>query len=190
MPSTQQIPTQQSPLSAPDQAYYFPGQTLGMPGAPPEAPPKRKRRTFLIVSLVLVALLVLCAGVGTTAYVVSKKQSGTGSVDPTTSVTGFLTAVYSNQDATAAAKFVCAQSNDAAQITSKVKELKAAASTYDEPTYSWTAPTVSNQTATEATVLTTVTMTTSDEKQSSENLTFTTVKSSGWWVCEVKSARQ
>jgi hypothetical protein len=32
-------------------------------------------------------------------------------------------------------------------------------------------------------------MTTGDEKQSSENLTFTALKNNGWWVCEVKSAK-
>ena len=159
------------------------------PGGIPQAPPKRKRRTFLIVSLVLVALLVLCAGVGTAAYVVSKKQSGTGQVDPKTAVGAFMTAVYAHRDATEAEKYVCAQSDNKSQIASKITELKTADSTYNSPAYSWSDPSVGKQTATEATVTTTVTMTTADEKQSTENLTFTALKNKGWWVCEVKSSK-
>lgn len=171
----------------PGQPYPFGGQSLGLPGVVAAVPPKRKRRTFLIVSLVLVALLVLCGGVATTAYIVSQKQAGIGQSDPQTAVDDFMTAIYTDHDATEARKYVCAQSDDANQIASKIKELKTEASTYDEPVYSWSKPTVSNQTVKEATVTTRVTMTTADEKQSSEGLTFTTTKSNGWWVCEVKS---
>ncbi len=195
---TQPIPGQPFPNQPypgqpiPGQPYPgqpFAGQPFGMPPGAVPPPPKRKRRTFLIVSLVLVGLLVLCAGVGTTAYVVSKKQSGTGQADPKSAVTAFMTAVYTHRDVTEAEKYVCAQSNNKGQLTSKINELKTADSTYRNPAYSWSDPDVANQTTKEATVTTTVTMTTGDEKQSSENLTFTTLQSNGWWVCEVKTTQ-
>jgi flagellar basal body-associated protein FliL len=162
---------------------------MGAPSIEPVAPVKRKRRTLLIVSLVLVGVLVLCGGIATTAYVVTTKQSGTGQADPVAAVDHFLTAVYTDRNPSEAAKYVCTQSNDSGQIQQKINEVKTAQTKYAAPRYRWDTPAVAKQTTTEATLTATVQMTTDDEKQASEDLTFTTTKKNGWWVCEVTTGK-
>jgi hypothetical protein len=147
----------------------------------------RKRRGVLIASIVLAVALVLCGGGGLAAYLLLRdSEPGPGAADPAAAVEGFLTAVYSDQDATRATNLVCSEARDAAKITKKVAEVKGYAQTYREPRYRWDPPKVDQQTAEQAKVSATVTMTTSDEKTAQQPLTFTVLKKdSGWRVCEI-----
>ena len=56
---------------------------------------------------------------------------------------------------------------------------------YQNPRFRWSNPKVDNQTGDRATVSTRVTVTTADEKIADQQLRFTVVKKTGWWVCEV-----
>jgi hypothetical protein len=185
------IPTQ------PPAGYTYPGYPY--PGHPVAAAQpywpvvegataaRKKGHGGLFVTLVLVAIMVLCGGVATTAYVVTTHQSGTGQSNPTVAVDRFLTAVYVHQSATEAEKYVCEQANDSTAIAAKVDQARALSSRYDDPTFSWTFGTVTNQSSTEATVTAELAVTTADERRAAQKISFTTVQNHGWWVCDVNA---
>jgi hypothetical protein len=157
----------------------------GYPPYPGPAAPKR-RRGLLIVSIVLAAAVLLCGGGGTAAFLTLRNaEDGTGAKDPTVAVDGFLTAVYKDRDAKRAATFVCSAARDDKKITAKVAEVQKYSGQYQNPRFRWTSPKVDNQTGDRATVTTRVTMTTADEKVADQDLRFTVVRKTGWWVCEV-----
>ncbi|MFG1870000.1 Rv0361 family membrane protein [Micromonospora arborensis] len=158
------------------------------PGYPPyqgAAEPKKKRG-LLIAAIALVVIMVLCVGGGVVAFLTLRNaETGEGAKEPAVAVDEFLTAVYKDRDATKAASRVCAASRDNGKITAKVAEVQKYASAYQNPRFRWTTPKVDNQTGERATVSTRVTMTTSDEKVADQDLRFTVVQKTGWWVCEV-----
>ncbi|WP_200210187.1 Rv0361 family membrane protein [Micromonospora coerulea] len=167
-----------------------PGTFPPPPGAghPPyqSPPPPKKRRGLLIASIVLAAAILLCGGGGTAAFLTLRDtEEGQGAKEPAVAVDDFLTAVYQDRDAKKAATFVCSASRDDKKIAGKVAEVQKYATEYQNPRFRWTTPKVDNQTGERATVTTKVTMTTSDEKVADQELRFTVVQKSGWWVCEV-----
>ncbi|RZU72149.1 hypothetical protein EV384_0491 [Micromonospora kangleipakensis] len=163
----------------------FPPPAAGFPPYQSPAPPK-KRRGLLIASIVLAAAILLCGGGGTAAFLTLRDtEDGQGAKEPAVAVDGFLTAVYKDRDARKAATFVCSASRDDKKITGKVAEVQKYAAEYQNPRFRWTTPKVDNQTGDRATVTTKVTMTTSDEKVADQELRFTVVRKTGWWVCEV-----
>ncbi|KWV32149.1 Rv0361 family membrane protein [Micromonospora rifamycinica] len=154
------------------------------PGYPAYRAPAR-RRGALVASLALAAAVVLCGG-GTLAFLALRdRESGAGAKEPTVAVDGFLTAVYQDRDAGRAADFVCAEARDQQKISAKVAEVQKYATTYTSPRFRWSTPTVDNQNGDRATVSTKLTMTTADEKIAEQQLRFTVVRKTGWWVCEV-----
>ncbi|WP_319460492.1 hypothetical protein [Micromonospora sp. RTP1Z1] len=163
----------------------FPPPPGGYPAYQSPAAPK-KRRGLLIASIVLAAAILLCGGGGTAAFLTLRDtEDGQGAKEPAVAVDGFLTAVYKDRDAKKAATFVCSASRDGEKIASKVAEVRKYAAEYQNPRFRWTTPKVDNQTGDRATVTTKVTMTTSDEKVADQDLRFTVVRKTGWWVCEV-----
>ncbi|MFF5071238.1 hypothetical protein ACFY2R_08540 [Micromonospora olivasterospora] len=167
------------------------------PGAPGAAPPPgyppypapaqpRKKRGVLIASIVLAVAVLLCGGGGLAAFLTLRNvESGEGAKEPTAAVENFLTAVYQQRDAKKAASQVCSAARDDKEIAAKVAEVKRYAEEYENPRFRWTSPKLENQTGERATVTTKVTMTTSDEKLTEQDLRFTVVQTTGWWVCEV-----
>ena len=149
-------------------------------------PEKRPRRTTLWVSLALAFTLLLCGGGGVSAYLLLRNaENGDGAPDPATAVNRFLTAVYTEQSATEANDMVCREARDVRKITAKVDEVKGYAQQYDAPRFRWDDPAVTGQSDKSAVVSVALTMTTDDEKTAQQQLTFTVVKKTGWWVCEV-----
>jgi flagellar basal body-associated protein FliL len=191
----------------------FPGQTSGAGGGQPEGPAgpaptgpdsaaipppppayppypgtsePKKKRGLLIAAIALAVIMVLCVGGGVLAFLTLRNaETGEGAKDPAVAVDEFLTAVYKDRDATEAASRVCAASRDEDKIAAKVAEVQKYASTYQNPRFRWTTPKVDNQTGERATVSTRLTMTTADEKVADQELRFTVVQKTGWWVCEV-----
>ncbi|WP_406075608.1 hypothetical protein [Micromonospora sp. NBC_01638] len=163
-----------------------------IPPAPPGYPPyqgtaePKKKRGLLIAAIALVVIMVLCVGGGVVAFLTLRNaETGEGAKEPAVAVDEFLTAVYKDRDVTKAASRVCAASRDDEKIAAKVAEVQKYASTYQNPRFRWTTPKVDNQTGERATVSTRLTMTTSDEKVADQDLRFTVVQKTGWWVCEV-----
>jgi hypothetical protein len=176
-------PTQGYPQPFPPQPY--PGY-LGQPGYPQLQPP-RKRRGLLIGILAGVFVLLLIGG-GVSTYLLTR-DNGKGQASPEAAVDGFLTAVYTNQDATAAAKFVCPQARDKIKLTAKIDEIKKQSSQYELPKYSWKQPVAKadeHGAQDEVQLTTTVTVRTSTEQHAEQSLLFIATRHNGWWVCEVK----
>ncbi|MGN9813276.1 Rv0361 family membrane protein [Micromonospora sp. BQ11] len=148
-------------------------------------PPKRKRGV-VIASVALAAILLLCAGGGVVTFLTLRNaEEGEGAKEPTAAVEQFLTAVYKDRDAARAAKLVCADSRDDEKVAAKIAEVETYVSGNQNPRFRWSNPKVDNQTGDRATVSTRLTVTTADEKIADQQLRFTVVKKTGWWVCEV-----
>ncbi|PZG22207.1 hypothetical protein C1I95_05885 [Micromonospora craterilacus] len=175
-----------------DQSGPDAAQGPSVPPPPPGYPPYQSpagppaKRGALMASLALAVVLLLCAGGGVAAFLTLRNtESGEGAREPSVAVDEFLTAVYQERDAAKAAKLVCTASRDHDKIRAKVAEIEKYASTYQNPRFRWDTPKVDNETGDRATVTTTVTVTTADEKIADQNLRFTVIRKTGWWVCEV-----
>ncbi|MGC4811268.1 hypothetical protein ACLQ29_12170 [Micromonospora sp. DT228] len=195
MPSQQAFP---APTGGAEAAGTPAPTAPGTPGSaaippPPPAYPlypgtaePKKKRGLLIAAIALVVIMVLCVGGGVLAFLTLRNaETGEGAKEPAVAVDEFLTAVYKDRDATKATNRVCAASRDDKKIAAKVAEVQKYASEYQNPRFRWTTPKVDNQTGDRATVSTRVTMTTADEKVADQDLRFTVVQKTGWWVCEV-----
>ncbi|RIV34514.1 Rv0361 family membrane protein [Micromonospora radicis] len=180
----------QPPTSGPTgPASQPPAQPGPAPGAPPyelpAGPPQRKRGA-LVASLALAVVLLLCAGGGVAAFLTLRDaESGAGATEPSVAVDEFLTAIYEERDAAKAARLVCTAARDQNKIRAKVAEIEEYVATYESPRFRWDTPKVDNETGDRATVTTTVTVTTADEKIADQDLRFTVIRKTGWWVCEV-----
>lgn len=200
--STAPYPPPGQPVSGqPYLAQPYPGQPVsgqpypGHPGYPPVqpgypshgAPQPKKRRGLLIASIVLAVVLVLCGGGAVTAFLLLRNaETGEGAAEPVAAVNGFLKAVYTDQDAKKAAALVCSEARKESEIAKKIQEIKGYATTYKNPRFRWAEPKVEDQNAERAIVSTKLTMMTGDEKTSEQQLKFTVVNKTGWWVCEVR----
>jgi len=145
----------------------------------------RRRKTGLWVSVALTTTLLLCGGGAFSAYLLLKEADSGGAPDPATAVDEFMTAVYTQQDAAAANDLVCRESRDKDKLAARVNQIKGYANRYDGPSFAWGDPAVSGQSEERATVSVQLTMSTDDEKTARQKLTFTTVRKSGWLVCEI-----
>ncbi|WP_249999854.1 hypothetical protein [Actinoplanes sp. M2I2] len=150
---------------------------------PAEAAPRR--RGALWVSLALAGTLFLCGGGAVSAYFLLRDADNPGSPDPATAVDRFLTAVYTEQDATAADDLVCREARDETKISDRVTDIKAYAAGYTDPVFRWADPQVSDASEDRALVTVELTLSTADEKTSSQALEFTVIRKTGWLVCEV-----
>ncbi|MBU2663316.1 hypothetical protein KOI35_07310 [Actinoplanes bogorensis] len=151
----------------------------------PAAAPAARRRGGLWISLALVGTLVLCGGGAVSAYFLLRDADNPGSTDPSTAVTRFLTAVYTNQDAKAADDLVCREARDETKIADRVSDIKAYADGYTDPVFRWADPEVTENKDDQARVSVELTMSTADEKTASQQLEFTVIRKTGWLVCEV-----
>lgn len=153
--------------------------------APVAQPSAARKRGALWISLALAATLLLCGGGAVSAYFLLRDADNPGSPDPATAVNRFLTAVYTQQDATSAEQFVCRESRDKRKLTDRVDQIRTYAEGYTDPIFRWGDPAVSGQTSDRATVAVQLTMSTSDEKTAEQDLRFTVIHKTGWLVCEV-----
>jgi hypothetical protein len=157
------------------------GPALGR--LPPGDDPRRRATMFL--SMAFVATLALCGGGAVSAYYLLRDADNPGSPDPTTAVNRFLTAVYTQQDATAARDLVCSKSRDEAELATRVDQISSYADGYQGPVFRWDEPAVADRDEERARVDVRVMMSTEDEKTSAQDLRFTVVRKTGWLVCEV-----
>jgi hypothetical protein len=150
----------------------------------PEEP--RRRRGGVWVSVALTITLLLCGGGAVSAYfLISNADTGKGAPDPATAVNRFLTAVYTQQDPSAADDLICRDARDTGKMATRITQIKGYAEQYDGATFRWNEPAVSGRTADRAVVNVQLTMATDDEKTAQQTLTITTVHKTGWLVCDV-----
>jgi hypothetical protein len=138
---------------------------------------------------VLVGALLLCAGGGVTAWLVLRDPDRDGVASPAVAVKLFLQAVYHDMDPARAADLVCSEARDQASLENKINEVRAYGDTLVDPSFSWTEPTVVEETGELAVVTVTVTMTTGDEKTSEQTLRVSVLDKgdNGWWVCDLET---
>jgi hypothetical protein len=174
------------PAEVHDPTYFMPT----VPHQPWEIPltaddADRRRRSGLWISVALTTTLLLCGGGAASAYLLLRDSDSTGAPDPAAAVDEFMTAVYTRQDATAAAELVCREARDKNKLAGRVEQIKGYGAEYDAPSFRWADPAVDSQTEDRATVTVQLTMSTEDEKTAQQQLTFTTIRKSGWLVCEI-----
>lgn len=146
----------------------------------------RRRRTGLWVSVALTATLLLCGGGAFSAYLLLRDADGSGAPDPATVVNEFMTAIYTRQDAGAADDLVCREARDKDRLATRVEQIKGLSNLYNGPSFRWDDPAVTGESDDRATVSVRLTMSTDDEKTAQQQLTFTTVRKTGWLVCEIQ----
>jgi hypothetical protein len=151
---------------------------------PGSAPPK-PRRGLLIAIIALVVALILCGGVGVGGYLVYRASLGHGARTPADAVSNFLFAVFHRNDPAMAGRMVCSAARDQVTLTRKIKEIRAFDVQYKSPVYSWDSPTVTSRRTGKATLTTTVTMRTGDDRVAKQAFSFLTTNDRGWWVCDV-----
>ena len=156
---------------------------VGRPAGPAALDPRRRSTLFL--SLAFAATLVLCGGGAVSAYFLFQDADNPGSADPATAVNRFLTAVYTQQDATAAQDLVCRKSRDARKLTQRVEQISTYADGYTGAVFRWDDPAVVGREADQARVNVRVVVSTEDEKSAAQDLEFVVTRKTGWLVCEV-----
>jgi flagellar basal body-associated protein FliL len=173
------------------------GPSIGGPGpvAPWAAQPgpaagaaakPRGRRGLLITSIVLAVVLLLCGGGGLAAFLVLRDvDTAEGAPEPAVAVDRFMQAVYGDRNAALAATTVCPAARDADALERRVEEVDEYAKNYPSPKFRWETPKVDEQTPERAVVSVDLTVTTADDRQAEQELRFTVVQDSGWWVCDI-----
>jgi hypothetical protein len=178
-----QPPPAQQWTPAPAPAPYPPppwGPTTDVP------PQRRSRRGLVITSVVLGLVVLLCGGGGLAAFLLLRDvDTAEGAASPVVAVERFMEAVYKEQNASLAAATVCRDARKADAIDRKVEEVKNYAKAYQNPQFEWAAPKVDEQDAEHAIVSVDLRMTTADDRSAEQQLRFTVVQQTGWWVCEV-----
>lgn len=172
-------------VDQPAEIVHAPQPPWQVPLQPQDDNDARRRRTGMWLSVALTVTVLLCGGGAFSAYLLLRDADGTGAPDPGSAVNEFMTAIYTRQDASAAAEMVCREARDASRLTSRVDQIRGLATEYQRPTFRWNEPAVSAQTEERATVSVQLTLTTDDEKTADQQLTFTTVRKTGWLVCEI-----
>jgi hypothetical protein len=182
-PPPEHLAYQHSPPAEiqPQQEPIWVGSQTGR--LPPVVDPRQRSAVFL--SIAFVATLALCGGGAVSAYYLLRDADNPGSPDPATAVNRFLTAVYTQQDATAARDLVCSKSRDEAKLAGRVEQISTYADGYEGPVFRWDEPAVADPGEDEARVDVRVVMSTEDERTAAQDLRFTVVRKTGWLVCEV-----
>jgi hypothetical protein len=174
------------PAEVEDPTRVAPVPAAGRKALTPDAEATmRRRRAGLWASVALTVTLLVCGGGAASAYVLFRNADVGGAPDPATAVNRFMTAVYTEQDASAADDLVCREARDAEALSARVEEIRGYANEYDGPSFRWSDPAVAGRTEERATVSVDLTLTTDDEKTSQQRLTFTTVRKTNWLVCEI-----
>jgi type II secretory pathway pseudopilin PulG len=142
----------------------------------------------LITVIVLAIVAVLGAGGLTAAYLLTRNHDGTGKTSATAAAQAFLEAVYTAQDPKQAAPLVCSAARDSKKLQNKIDEIKRQNKQYDDPKYTWTTLNTESTGKDRAVLSTTVTLTTANVQKATQKLNLTVIKSTGWFVCDVKQA--
>ena len=194
------VPYEVQAYSMPSYGQTYPSQTYGRsypaevyPPQPADdahwplvsgEPPSRRRRPPLILGLII-ALVVVLAGGATAAFVLIGPSSSRGSATPGEAVEGFLDAIYGKHSAKDAARFVCEQARNDAELDQIVFAVKTFEQEFTSPRTTWAYSAIRPD-GRQATATVTLTMSTANEQVSERRLTLLLVDDRGWWVCDVQ----
>jgi len=153
----------------------------------PPAQTPRKRRTGLIISIVLAAVVLLCGGGGITAYLLVQNAQPRGATEPKAAIEGFLTAVFTNHNSIEAANFVCPAARDDNELAHLVSDVKVFEEKYASPRTRWEYPPVQPD-GKQASATVKLTLTTDNDQIAEKQIRLLLVDDRGWWVCDVEAA--
>ncbi len=186
-PDEPSAPYRTGVFAAPGQAnptVNFTGYPPPPGPAEPEQPP-RSRRT-LVITLIVLAVVLVCGSGGTAAYLLANRIDEPGQATPAAAVDGFLSAIFHDKSADKAVTYVCSTARNKPTLTTKINELRSYQQGYPTSLFSWSTPVIQSQNSDTATVTVTIRFASSDERIAEKKLTFLTVNESGWRVCEVR----
>jgi type II secretory pathway pseudopilin PulG len=138
--------------------------------------------------VVLAVVAVLGAGGLAVGYAMTRNHDGTGKTSATAAAQAFLEAVYTAQDAKQVAPLVCSAARDTKKLQAKINEIQQQNRQYDGPKYTWSTLTTQSSGKDRAVLSTTVTLTTANVQKATQKLSLTVVKSTGWFVCDVRQS--
>lgn len=179
------------PYGPPGSAPPYGPPPAGLP--PPSAgPPRRRRRALLIGAVALAGVLVLSAVGGVGAWLLTRDPDRNGAESAAAAVQSFLQAVYRDLDPAAAAATVCSEARDEDSLATKIGEIRAYEQTALNPAFSWSDPSVVNESGELMILAVTVTMTTDDEKTAQQTLHVSVLDKdpNGWWVCDLETVQE
>lgn len=157
------------------------------PGVPGWAPPQPRRRPGsrggLAVVLILVFVVLLCGGLGTTGYFLVAKIPP-GAPQPTDAVSRLLDAVFRQHDETTADRYVC----DGARDGQTVPRLVQRAGQTSNAQVTWTDPQQQSRKGDSAVVATDLTLPGGTGDKTQQHWRFTVADEGGWRVCGLKTS--
>ncbi len=162
-----------------------PGQPDPIWAGPPAERRDSNRRSTVYLTLAFAATLLLCGGGAVSAYLLVRDSETGGAPDPATAVNRFLTAVYTQQDPTAARDLVCGKSRDESKLATRVQQISAYAHAHDGAVFRWDEPVLARGNEEKAELTVRVVMSTADERTAAQSLEVTVIRKTGWLVCEV-----
>lgn len=144
----------------------------------------------MIAAIAAAGVLVLCLGGGVAGWLLFLRDTDRGGAETeVAAVQAFLQAVYHDQDPAAAAALVCSQARDESALSTKIDELRQHEESEVNPRFTWTSPEEVERSEELAVLAVTVTMTTDEEKITSQLLHLSVLDKDphGWWVCDVEA---
>lgn len=158
------------------------------PGPPGWAPPQPRRRPGsrggLAVVLILVFVVLLCGGLGTTGYFLVAKIPP-GAPQPTDAVSRLLDAVFHKQDETTADRYVC----DSARDGQTVPQLVQRAGQGSSQPVTWTDPKLDSKKGDSAVVSSDLTLPGASGGSAQQHWRFNVADEGGWRVCGLKTSK-
>ncbi len=157
----------------------------------PVAPPPRKSRALIVTISIIGVLLLLCAGVGTTAYFAFGRV-GSGGGSPSGAVDGFMKAAFVDRDEEALSRFICNKSRSKQAIRDEIQRLEDIESgSNSKITVDWSNITQTNKSGSDATATADVSITATVAGEPTDPITgtwkYTLVEESGWRVCDIET---
>ncbi len=162
--------------------------TAPYPAPPPYGVPPRPTRTRggTVVVVVLIGVILLCLGVGTTGYLLVVRV-GPGASTPASAADRLLDAIFKQQDEKAASQYVCAKQRDARSV----QQLLTQAARY-QGTVTWSAPKQESRAADSAKVSAELRLrqgTGTGSGYAHQQWRFAVVDEHGWRVCGINTGR-
>lgn len=132
--------------------------------------------------------MILCAGGAITTFVLTRDGDRNGPGSAESAAEQFLQAAYREQDAAQVSALVCEESRDEPATTEKINQIRQYLDGLADPTFTWSELAVTSD-GDLATVETTVTVITADEKTASLLFRIKVLDkgANGWWVCDVET---
>ena len=157
---------------------------------PPPAPPRPTRtRGGTVAVFVLIGVVLVCLGLGTTGYLLVAKVEP-GATKPTGAASGLLDAIFVRQDAKAAERYVCAEQRDAKAVQQLLDE----AAQYQKPgsKVTWDHLEQTKRHGDKATVTAELTLRRTvqgEARTDRQTWKFGVADQHGWRVCSIRTGR-